>query len=359
MSVSDSPRTLLASAFLSILLVGPISSQERSYEEMRAEVDSLFSNERFAEAEEILSGALDLYPDHVLANAYNLAVVRLRLGDLDRSIKALEAGIDRGIWFSDYAFISEDWAALKERPTWRRFESRNAEAKARDQARVEPRLEVALPAGYDPDRAYPLFLALHGGGENLETFMPRWTSSALSRDFIVAYPQSTQLVAMNGYSWTRDMELSIQEIKAAYEDVVRRYSVATDEVVVGGFSSGAIASLEMVLRNTLPVRGFVVLCPAIPEGFTVDALAAVRDRGVRGTLLTTEMDPRLEEQERMARILEEAGLPHEFHVAPNAGHWYPDDLGDRIDRAVVHIRGGEGRSQPGSQGEKGRGQSEV
>ncbi len=37
---------------------------------------------------------------------------------------------------------------------------------------------------------------------------------------------------------------------------------------------------------------------------------------------------------------EEMGRPHEFYITPDVGHWYPDDLGERIDRAVAHIRAG-------------------
>jgi hypothetical protein len=52
------------------------------------------------------------------------------------------------------------------------------------------------------------------------------------------------------------------------------------------------------------------------------------------------MDGRIDQQRRMAEIMEQVDLPHEFHVTPNVGHWYPDDLGGRIDRAIAHIRAG-------------------
>jgi len=42
----------------------------------------------------------------------------------------------------------------------------------------------------------------------------------------------------------------------------------------------------------------------------------------------------------MDEIMTQEGLPHEFHVTPNIGHWYPDYLAERIDQAITHIRGG-------------------
>ena len=338
-------RPVLTSVLLfPVWLLPPLTAsaeaQERSYLEMRAEVVQLYTQERFAEAAEILEGALELYPDNVMANCFNLALMRLRLEEYDRSIEALEYGLDHGIWYGDYQLLGEDWDPLKDRPSWRAFERRNAEAKAVEQAQVEGRLEVVVPDGYLPSRRYPVFIALHGGGENIDAFMPQWTSSVLREQFIVVFPQSTQLVAMNGYNWTNDIELSLREIEEAYEEVVRTLPVDTDEVIVGGFSSGGVASLEVVLRDVLPVRGFVVLCPAMPEGFTAEAAMAAKERGIRGTLLTTEMDGRVDQQRRMAEIMLEVGLSHEFYITPNVGHWYPDDLGERIDHAVAHIRAG-------------------
>ena len=330
--------------FFLVSLLPPVTAnaeaQERSYRDMRAEVVELYTQERFAEAAEILEGALELYPDNVMANCFNLALMRLRLEEYDRSIEALGYGLDHGIWYGDYQLLGEDWNPLKDRPSWSAFERRNAEAKAVEQAQVEGRLEVVVPDGYLPSRQYPVFIALHGGGENIDVFMPQWTSSVLKEQFIVVFPQSTQLVAMNGYNWTNDIELSLREIKEAYEEVVRTLPVDTDEVIVGGFSSGGVASLEVVLKDVLPVRGFVVLCPAMPEGFTAEAAMAAKERGIRGTLLTTEMDGRVDQQRRMAEIMLEVGLSHEFYITPNVGHWYPDDLGERIDHAVAHIRAG-------------------
>jgi predicted esterase len=327
--------------FFWLLLFGPglLSAQERTYAEMRAEIFDLYNQERFEDAADILKDALEVFPDHLQANCVNLALMYVRLEKAEDGLKALEYGLENGIWYGKYTFLDPTWDLLKEVSGWAELVARNEEARAAAALRVKPRLEVVLPAEYDPGRDYPLFLALHGGGENLDQFMPNWTSSSLSEEFIVAYPQSTQLIAMDGYNWTEDMEVSLAGIRDAFTQVVEGYSVDTDRVIVGGFSSGGVASLEVVLRQTIPVRGFVVLCPAMPEGFSLEAVKAAADRGVKGTLLTTEMDGRVDQQRRMADIMEEGGLAHEFYITPNVGHWYPDDLAARIDRALAHIFG--------------------
>jgi predicted esterase len=344
-SVQDS----VAQSFFWIVLVtsgvtlgspGPLQGQDQTYEEMRAEVVQLYGQEKFAEAAAILEDALDVYPDHLLANCVNLALMNLRMGTLDESMKALEYGLDHGIWYGKYTFLDPTWDPMKEHPGWNGIVARVEEAKALATILVEPRLEVVLPVGYDPAKQYPLFLALHGGGENVDIFMPNWKSPVLEQEFIVAFPQSTQLIAMDGYNWTEDIDLTLKEITHAFNQVVENYSVNTQEVIVGGFSSGGVASLEVVLKDALAVQGFVVLCPAMPENLSAAEVRGASRRGIRGTLLTTEMDGRLDQQRRMADIMKEQGVPLVFHVFPDIGHWYPEDLAERIDGAIAHIRGG-------------------
>ena len=75
------------------------------------------------------------------------------------------------------------------------------------------------------------------------------------------------------------------------------------------------------------------------ESFQEGAVAEARERGLRGTILTTELDPWLPVQREMVEILEKTGLQHRFVVTPDIGHWIPDDLGAQIDDSIDHIRG--------------------
>ncbi len=309
-----------------------------SYEEMRAHIGKLYQKKEYAEAARILEWALTQYPDRVEANAFNLALMHMQLQEHDKAIEALVYGLEHGVWFGKYAIGAEIWAPLREKESFQAFLEKNEARRQETQRSAVPKLEVFVPEGFDKDKTYPLFIALHGGGENIDVFKPQWTSDLLKREFIVAYPQSIQMVSMTGYSWTEDIELAKKEIREAYEKVLQDYPVDPTRVIVGGFSSGGVASLEVVLDSTIPVAGFVVLCPAKPDDFTAEKLGAVRERGIRGTLLTTEMDPRLPDQKEMAAMMEAEGLAHEFIVTPNIGHWYPENLSELIDNAIAHIR---------------------
>jgi hypothetical protein len=66
-----------------------------------------------------------------------------------------------------------------------------------------------------------------------------------------------------------------------------------------------------------------------------------KHRGVRGTILTTEMDPRLSDQKKMNEILKTVNFPCEFIITPDIGHWFPEDLDNKIDNAIDFILKGQ------------------
>ena len=330
-----------------ILVVGLISvygqeaRQEHkfsTYQEMREYMGKLFEQKKYQEAADLLESVLDRFPEHIHANTWNLAFMYAQLKEYDKGIKALQYALDHGVFFGKYDFGQEFWAPLKELESFKKIMTQNAIIVQEAQKQAKSELEVLLPDNFSTEKSYPLFIALHGGGGNIAGFKNNWISPQMKSEFITAYVQSSQLIAMDGYNWTEDIELSKKEIADAYYQVLEKYSVDKDEVIIGGFSSGGVAALEVILSNTLPLAGFIALCPAKPESFSAEKVLAAKKRGIRGTLLTTEMDPRLPDQKEMAEVFKTVDIPHQFIVTPNIGHWFPEDLQNKIDEAIEHIR---------------------
>ncbi|MFC2158199.1 hypothetical protein ACFLT9_10215, partial [Acidobacteriota bacterium] len=176
-----------------------------TYAEMRKKVVALYQQEQFEKAALILKAALVQFPDHLKANVFNLALMYTHLQEPGMALKALNYAQDRGLWFGKYTFFNPLWKPLKEHPDFESFNSKNEAIRFELQKTIKPKLEVFVPEGFTPEKKYPLYIALHGGGENIEVFKPRWTSSLMKKEFIVAYPQSSQLVDENGFNWTEDM----------------------------------------------------------------------------------------------------------------------------------------------------------
>lgn len=330
---------VLGSALCAAACAGPKSTFPfEDYPSMRARVGELYQAGSLQEAAELLEAALPRFPSNLETNAFNLALIYGQLGEPEKGMKAMHAAMDQGVWFNIYIFDNAALAPYRDLDGFDEIVARNDALRRADQEGTAPGVKMVLPEGFSDDRAYPLFIALHGGGGNMEDFSTIWKSDLLRREFIIAYLQSSLKVSMTGYAWTQDLEVSRREITDAYHAIVDEYPINTEEVVVGGFSAGGIAALKVILEDDFPLAGFVVLCPAQPDGFTAGTLLKVRDRGVRGTILTTEMDPNIDIQREMARLLEEVRFPYEFHVTPDIGHWFPDNLPELIDSALKHIR---------------------
>ena len=351
---------LRAAAVMTVIAMCPVlgfcqPAQEEfdyaDYETTRARFGELYAAGELEDGAELLEWALPRFPEHAMANAFNLAIVCCKLGRYERAMEVLEYAHERNLWFNSYAMAADVWDSLRVSARFDSILARNEALRQEAQQTAKPDMLVVTPEGYvdaageggvaggGGGTTYPLFIALHGGGSNIDEFRDVWTSDRLRSEFIVAYLQSSRLVGMGTYDWLQDLEITRAEIADAFRRIVAEYPIAEDQVIVGGFSSGGAAALEVALTGTVPVAGFVVLCPRWPDGFTEENVADSVKRGLRGTILTTEMDPALPDQEEMAGVLETAGMPNRLIVTPNVGHWIPDDLGAQIDRSIDHIRG--------------------
>jgi predicted esterase len=269
--------------------------------------------------------------------SYNMAAVCAHLEEYDKGIEYLGRAHDEGQFFNKWAFGGELWAGYRVKEGFGKFLERNEEMRAAAQEKAEMKIEVALPDSMNKEMKYPLFIALHGGGENIEAFRPNWKSVVMESEFIILYVQSSQVVSMDGFSW-EEQETTLKEVREAYDRVCAEYPVDTADVLIGGFSSGGFGSLVVTFFEAVPVDGFIILCPPMPENITEAEVASARDRGVRGTIITTELDRRVPAQRKMADLFRDTGLQYQFILTPDIGHWYPEDLPERIDQAIAHIR---------------------
>jgi predicted esterase len=307
-----------------------------SYQEMREYLGELFGQKKYDEAAGLLEAVMDRFPDKVQANTYNLALARLFLGDFDKATQALEEGHRRGIFYGLWDFAAERWAAVRSTPRFEAFRLENQRRIDEAQKKASLKVETVTPTPFDPAKKYPLFIALHGGGEAIADFRPLWTSPRLRGEFLTVYVQSSQVATMSGFHW-QDIDVTRRELKAAYDRVLGQFPVDAGRVIIGGFSSGGFGALVAALKGFFPVRGFVVLCPEVPTTIDDGDIRSAGAGGMRGMLLTTEADNRAEQQRRLVSRMEKLGLPAVFHMTPKIGHWYPEDFGSLLDQAIARI----------------------
>ena len=140
----------------------------------------------------------------------------------------------------------------------------NNELLNKAKAAASIKYEVHLPKDYNSNNKYPLFLALHGHGIcNIKEFISSgWRPDVfINRGFIFAYLQSSQVLCHDGYGWMDDYEKANKDIKECIESITSEYPVDMSSIYIGGYSGGAIASVNFAMSGIVPVKGVIALCP--------------------------------------------------------------------------------------------------
>lgn len=308
-----------------------------TYEELHAKLTELFQQKNYVDGAVLAEKYLEVFPDKTRQITYNMALLYTLAEDYDKAAKALSYGHSKGIFYGVWDFFADLWKPLLETQAGKDFLAENNKMVKAAEEKAKMLVDISLPEGYDASKKYPLFIALHGGGENIAEFKPKWTSSKMQKDYIVAYVQSTQVATMTGFHWQND-DVTKKEIVEALDIIKKKHSIDEKEILMGGFSSGGYGSMITAFNNTLPVKGLILLCPPVPE-LTDNQLSEAAGRGLRVMMFTTERDHRIAQQKELVTRMQEAKIASKVEVFPNIGHWYPDDLSEKIDAAIDFVNG--------------------
>ena len=97
---------------------------------------------------------------------------------------------------------------------------------------------VFVPEDYDPARAYPLVMALHGGSGHGRLFVWTWVREARSRGVIVAAPTAT------GDTWSlMQPEVDTAHLANVLEQVARTWHIDRSRLLLTGMSDGGTFTL--------------------------------------------------------------------------------------------------------------------
>jgi len=218
----------------------------------------------------------------------------------------------------------------------------NKELNARSLANTRPTYEIMTPRGYSADKKYPLVLVLHSGRGSIlhdKTFWKADQLKKLPEGFIFAFLQSSQVFETNCYNWD-DPEKARKDIRELYDQIIQKYPVDTNQVILMGMVQGGQIAIDAAIRHTVPARGFFVCRPSKLQNLDKDAVKRAALRGVRGTILTGEADKTLlAVSEEMSALFKEVGLVHRYIVIPEMGPPVPLDSTEQFKTAAAHIVG--------------------
>ncbi len=301
---------------------------KKNYEEYKAldlSVDKLCDQEKFDEAIKLLEISYTLFPDYDCElKTYNLYICRA-IKKYDKCIEILDECMEKGYF---YGLRWSNWDPLRELPEWDEIEKRNEENRAVASAEAKMEYKVYKPEGYDKNNSYPLYLILHGDGNgcNIENFSKEWKPDTFTnKGFIVAYLQSSYPECSIGFGWTFDYEQSRNDILEGYNKVCDEYSVDMDNIHLGGFSGGAMASLNVMMNNTIPAKSIISLCPGETDDVNSQNIKKAAARGVKLLLLEGESSGEVPFHLELMELSKKSNLVSKYFIMKDAGHNIPDN----------------------------------
>jgi predicted esterase len=263
-------------------------------------------------------------------------------GFINNIIDAVEKGFIYPRWMfeyknnKEYEIFLEAW---KSHPGYKSIRERNELLRAQKEKETGLKYKVYLPKGYGEKEKYPLFIAMHGDGDNMNLLMEEWESGTfLNRGYIVVYVQSSQVADHQGYSWINDPTIARRDIKTCYKTIKETYYVDEECIILGGFSGGAIEGIDILMEDVIPVKGLIAICPERkPDSVTIENIKKAVCRKVKVVFMEGEKSLPMKYEEEMLNMFREAGLPCEYYINKGLEHEIPKDLDEKLDEILEFI----------------------
>lgn len=302
------------------------------------QAEAFYDEEKYAEAVVVLESAYEEFPEQYFNITWRLLLCYRELGQFDKCLEVIESSLQKGYFF---ALQWKSWDPIRTVEDAEGILEKNEQLKAEAKKKARMRYVVHLPDDYTKSKPYPLFLTMHcdsGFFGNIELHKRNWKPDVmLKQGFIVIYVQSSQVLSYSGFGWEMDIEQSRKDIQQCYDEIATSYPVDTKNVILGGFSGGGLVSIDLALNSLFPVKGFVALSPDKPRDFSKEICEKATQSGVRGVIMEGELasvEPDIQEMETTFKAV---GLPYELIINKGIGHWYPDDLPEKLERAITFI----------------------
>lgn len=281
----------------------------------------------FEEALKVALWCYKTYPEHEKQIMLDLGVLYAKLDKKEESLAIFHKALDQGIWYPK-EFLSDFWDALWFEPIVERWMT------CCDKDTMACEVVYDFLSSAPPSREKPLFIALHGWGEDMALFKKFWQSYQLEKCYNTVYIQSSQMIGAYHYKWS-DYEWAKKDIKQVLSTLESDHHLKTDEIYLGGFSEGATTAIQLTMEGDLPVKGFVALNPDRPENFNKESIREMKIRGIAGGIITGDQDQCYNDQLHMKTLFEEEAFPLEWIVTRSFGHWFPKDLSEKIDKVLL------------------------
>jgi phospholipase/carboxylesterase len=207
----------------------------------------------------------------------------------------------------------------------------------------------------------PIMVLMHGYGAPGTDLVSLWRALAVPKEVRFVFPEAPLELGFGGRAWwpidmvrlqdrftkegaarlVDEVPPGIDEARAAVLELLdvleRDFAVRPDQIVIGGFSQGAMLATDTVLRSTRAFAGLAIMSGTLVSHSQWLPLMAAR-KGLPVLQSHGRADPVLPFAiaEQLRDELGAAGVPVEF-IPFNGGHGIPESVLDGLARLLQRV----------------------
>lgn len=91
------------------------------------------------------------------------------------------------------------------------------------------------------------------------------------------------------------------------------------------------------MADIIPIKGVIALCALKPRTFTEENIRKLSAKEMKWVFIDGEKDMPVQYVEDMMDICKSLGMHYKYYVNEGVGHWYPEDLDDKLEKALSFI----------------------
>ncbi|AZB42029.1 hypothetical protein CEF21_06830 [Bacillus sp. FJAT-42376] len=286
---------------------------------------SLFVQKEWDEAYALILQEEPKHPEKLHKFSFWKACVLCINHEPDQALEALQKAFNKGFWWNpDLLKCDQDLEPLRGKKAFNHLIDECE--KRKEQAAKEAKPQIEFHGNQDPSAA---IIVLHGRGGNMEDTIPYWMNERSVRDYLYAFPQSSQAAGYEAFGWD-NREKATAEIKSVVKKITEKYP-DVDRIILAGFSQGGKLAIELTLNGELEkTNEFYAVVPAIRE----EDLKLNGRSGVSGWIVTGTEDPFYEETIKMTKHLEEQKVPCRLTEYEGMPHTYPEKFSEHVQQSL-------------------------
>ncbi|MDP5274948.1 DUF3089 domain-containing protein [Chengkuizengella axinellae] len=295
----------------------------------------LIEEKNYEEALILLEDAKVKFPNKLDRLGQWKAETYCLLGENEKALYELNEVLEKGLWWNPVILknFAQELGPLKELEDFKLIIEKCREIYDLQKQSSKPDLKVK-----GNENAEIALFALHWKGSNTDDFSQQLAEINTSNEYLLGFPQSSQLLSHHCYSWD-DPDIAKRDLVETFKQFKNRYNLKEKENVILGASQGAKVAIEMTLdQEILGVNRFIAIVPGFQDVKRTEYLIRNHsNKNIRGCIITGDKDPFYDQTLKIIDVLKSENIPCKFIVQEGMGHTLPEDFPKVFQDALDYV----------------------